>query len=198
MLFPTGQRSALHPSSHPAALLNGLVGVLILAVCAGCASVTGDPAKRTAGEMIDDQLIESAGKRQLNKADPQLKAGHIVIVSYNGVVLLTGQVESEALRTKAQRIIEGLKNVRVVHNEIQVAGPAGMIARTNDTWLTTKVKTKLIANKEVDADRVKVVTEDSVVYLLGMIPRIEAETAAQVARSVYGVQKIVKVFEYVE
>ena len=83
-------------------------------------------------------------------------------------------------------------------NEIEVGGPISYVARTNDTWLTGKVKTKLAADERVNANRVKVVTENGVVYLLGLLPRQQANDTVAIARSVYGVQKIVKVFEYLD
>ena len=165
----------------------------------GCATITGDdPGARTPGAIIDDEFIERIAHREISKADERLKAGNVDVISFNGIVLLTGQVESEELKAKAQSIVEGIRKARKVHNEIEIGGPTSMVARTNDSWLTTKVKLKLVNNKDVDADRVKVVTVDGVVYLMGLVPRGQAELAVDVSRSVFGVQKIVKVFEYVD
>ena len=90
-----------------------------------------------------------------------------------------------------------MRKVRTVHNELEIAGPTTMMARTNDAWLTTKVKTVLITNPETDAGRVKVVTENGVVYLMGLLSRTESEAAVEKTRQVFGVQKIVKIFEYI-
>lgn len=164
----------------------------------GCAMFGDDPRVRTPGTMIDDQVIETMVKRQIWNSDPGFDSSHLVAVSYNGVLLLAGQVESEALRQKAEEIARSMDKVRKVHNELQVGGPISMVARANDSWLTTKVKTKMIAADEVAGRKVKVVTENGTVYLMGLLPRAQADAAVEAARSVYGVQKIVKVFEYLD
>ena len=173
-------------------LLLGLVGLLT-----GCAVFSDDPRVRTPGTMLDDQVIETMVKRQIWNSDPGYDSSHLIAVSYNGVLLLAGQVESAELKRRAEEIARGLDKVRKVHNELQVGGPISMVARANDSWLTTKVKTKMLADAEVAARKIKVVTENGTVYLLGMLPRAEADAAVEAARSVYGVQKIVKVFEYI-
>jgi osmotically-inducible protein OsmY len=113
------------------------------------------------------------------------------------MVLLTGQVESDEIKSIAAASIKDLRKVRTVHNELEVAGPTSMMARTNDSWLSTKVKTALLSSSKTEGGRIKVVTENSVVYLMGLLTRSEAEAAVEKTRKVFGVQKIVKVFEYI-
>jgi osmotically-inducible protein OsmY len=172
-----------------------LIGLVCLT--AGCAMFSDDPRVRTPGTMFDDQVVESMVKRAIWNSDSAFDSAHLIAVSYNGVLLLAGQVESEALKQQAEEIASGFDKVRKVHNEIQVGGPISMVARANDSWLTSKVKTKMLADSEVAARKIKVVTENGTVYLMGMLPRDEADAAVEVARTVYGVQKIVKVFEYI-
>lgn len=160
-------------------------------------SMSENYSKRTTGTVLDDQSIENRAYANIANASPELRKAHIVVVSFNGVVLLAGQVPTSELRDLAEATVKGIRKVRAVHNEITVSGPTSMIARSNDTWLTTKIKTSMILSKEVDANRIKVVTENSVVYLLGLVTRDEAEAAVKVARKTYGVQKIVKGFEYI-
>ncbi len=93
--------------------------------------------------------------------------------------------------------VEPLRNVRKVHNELTVAGKTTLLSRTNDSWLTTKVKSALSAAESTDATRIKVVTENGVVYLMGLLTRAEADAAVDIARDIQGIQKIVKVFEYI-
>ena len=167
----------------------------------GCSSVTGptseDLGKRTLGTVWDDQMIESRGKANIRAAHEKLKKAHINITSFNGMVLLTGQVASEELKSAAAASINDLRKVRTVHNELEVAGPTALMARTNDSWLTTKVKTGLLSSSDTEGGRIKVVTENGVVYLMGLLTRSEAEAAVEKTRKVFGVQKIVKVFEYI-
>ncbi len=182
--------------------------LVILIFClglSGCSSVmkaSGSPisenySKRTTGTLLDDQSIENRAYANVANAAPELKTAHVVIVSFNGVVLLAGQVASNDLRDLAETTVKNMRKVKTVHNEITVAGPISLVARTNDTWLTTKVKSRMITSRDVDANRIKVVTENGVVYLLGLVTRDEADSAVNVTRQTYGVQKIVKVFEYI-
>jgi len=114
------------------------------------------------------------------------------------VVLITGQVASAEIKNQAEQVADSIEQVRRVHNELEIGGPISYIARTNDSWITTKVKSRLLADKHSHANQIKVVTENSVVYLLGTIPRDQAAQAVEVTKTVYGVQKIVKVFEYMD
>ncbi len=172
--------------------------VLLCLTLTACGIFSNDPRTRTPGRMFDDQVIETMVKQEIKKSDPGFDSAHLVAVSYNGVLLLAGQVATENLKEHAYQAAGRISKVRRIHNEIEVGGPISYVARTNDTWLTGKVKTKLAADKRVDATRVKVVTENGVVYLLGLLPRQEADDTVAIARTVYGVQKIVKVFEYLD
>ena len=173
----------------------------LLLVClpgfSGCSSYNGNkPDKRTPGALIDDQFIESVGKREIRLADLRFGSAHFSIVSMNGVVLLVGQVESGDLIDIAETALNSVSKVRTVHNELTVAGPISLLARSNDALLTSKVKAKLLANDRINSNRVKIVTEDSVVYLMGRITREKADIVVEIARNTSGVKKVVKVFEY--
>jgi len=166
---------------------------LIGFVLSGCVN---DPGRRTAGVVLDDEALEWVIKGEIKDSDPGFNGSHLVVVSYNGIVLLAGQVATEALREKAARVTQGLQRVRKVHNELTVSGPISLMARSNDSWLTTKVKSRLIVSDEANGAKTKVVTENGIVYLMGLLTREQADNAVKVAANVYGVQKIVKVFEY--
>ncbi|TQV80200.1 BON domain-containing protein [Exilibacterium tricleocarpae] len=171
----------------------------------GCVSVINatskdpikpDPGKRTFGTMIDDQRLETIAAVNIKKAHPALNNAHINVTSYNGVLLLTGQVKSAELRTLASETAAKIPKVRQVYNELQVQGKLSILARTNDSWLTTKVKTKLMAHRDISSNRIKVVTENGTVFLMGLLSHAEADRAAEVARTTGGVQKVVKAIEY--
>ena len=173
-----------------------LTALATLAAVGGCVSVTGnDPTLRTPRELLEDGRIEREAKAQL-AADEGLAANHINVVSYDGIVLLTGEVVDDALRVRAERAVGNVPNVRRVHNELQLGGATSLVARANDSWLATKVFSKFAADKAVDAARIKVVAESGVVYLIGVVPRDHADAAAEAARTVFGVRKVVKVFDY--
>ena len=164
---------------------------------AACSSITtDDPHARTPGVILDDQVVERMARQRIDQADELLRAGNVSVVCFNGIVLLTGQVENAALRSKAAAALDGIRKVRKVHNEIEVSGPTNYVARTNDSWISTKVRARLVANDAIESD-VGVTTEDGVVYLMGRVLRQDADAAVAEAQEVFGVRKIVKVFEYV-
>lgn len=155
-----------------------------------------DSTQRSFGRIVDDQIIETYVGANILKADEDFQSSNVVVTSLNGLVLLVGQVPSEKLRQLASQTAEKVRNVRRVHNEITVSGPISLPARTSDAWLTTKIKSRMIGTEGVNPLQIKVVVENGVVYLMGMVTREEAEQAVNVAQQAYGVQKIVKVFEY--
>ena len=151
----------------------------------------------SASETFDDSRNESLAKKRIRGAGLGLAKANISVTSFSGIVLLTGQVSSEDLISIASAEVEPLRNVRKVYNELTVAGKTSLLSRTNDSWLTTKVKSAFSTATFSDATRIKVVTENSVVYLMGLLTRAEADAAAEIAREIQGVQKIVKIFEYI-
>jgi len=183
------------------------IALAMSAALTGCATVLEathdgpiqqDPGQRSLGTYMDDQKIETVTTVNINKAHPELKAANINVNAFNGVVLLTGQVQDNDLRLLAGRTAQQVKNVRQVYNEIQVRGNVSLLASSSDAWLTTKVKSVLLANDEIDSGRIKVITENGVVYLMGLLTRAEAERAADVTRGIGGVQKVVKAVEYID
>lgn len=156
-----------------------------------------NPGHRTVGSYIDDEVIETLSLVNLNKGSEEMKASNISVTSYNGLVLLTGQAPSQAARAEAEQIVSNIRKVKKIHNEIKISGISSGISRTNDVWITTKVKAQLLTNKAVNGARIKVVTDNSTVYLMGLVSTQEAENAVNITRNIAGVEKIVKVFEYV-
>jgi len=180
------------------------VALLAAALLAGCAEtiivggVTGGVVasdRRTAGSFIDDEGIELKAASAISK-DEALKDVHINVTSLNGVVLLTGEAPEQAQLDKVLAHVRQVPRVRRVVNEVRLAPPTAYSSRLNDTWLTTKVKSKMVGDEKLDILNIKVVTENGVVYLLGLAKKAEADHAAEVARQVGGVQKVVKLFEY--
>lgn len=170
--------------------------LLFLVALQGCVSPSENLGKRTFGTKLDDNAIESRAKQNIKSAHPDLKRANFNVTAFNGVLLLTGQVSSPETRELAAKAVQDLRKVKQVHNELVVSGPISFMARTNDSWLSTKVKTAMLLDDEIEGGRIKVITEDGVVYLMGLLTRDESETAVQRTKKVFGVQKIVKVFEY--
>ena len=149
------------------------------------------------GETFDDSRNESLAKKRVRDANIGLAEANISVTSFDGILLLTGQVSSTDLIPIASAQVEPLRNVRKVYNELTVAGETSLLSRTNDSWLTTKVKSAFSTAEFSDAPRIKVVTEYGVVFLMGLLTRAEADAATNIAREIQGVQKVVKVFAYI-
>lgn len=156
-----------------------------------------DVGNRTLGNIIEDEAIELKVMVNLSKGSAPLAQSHINVKSFNGQVLLTGQVPNENVRQEAEQIVGQTREVKRIHNELEIAGPSSTIVRSNDIYLTSRVKLKLLSDKSIEGLRVKVVTENGIVYLMGLVSQREADQAVAIVREVPGVQRIVKVFEYV-
>jgi osmotically-inducible protein OsmY len=173
-------------------LLDGCAPAVI-AVGVGYGAVVAND-QRSTGAQLDDQTIEikvttTAGGRWGNEV-------HLNVTSYNGIVLLTGEAPSTIAQDEITKIAQTTDRVRTVQNEMVIGPVTDLGARTNDTYITSKVKTRLLEDEKLKALYIKVVTERSVVYLMGIVPRPEGEQAAQVAATTSGVARVVKVFEY--
>lgn len=172
----------------------------------GCAKIiavtTSEPIqiqtnKRTLGTKINDQQLETIARVNLNKASQQLEDAHINIDSFNGIILLTGQVPSGQLHSLAGATVGKINSVRQVHNELLTRSPTSFQERSKDSWITTKIKTKLVASS-IQSRRILIVTEAQTVFLMGLVSRYEAERITSVAQTTDGVKQVVKVFEYVD
>jgi osmotically-inducible protein OsmY len=165
---------------------------------AGSEPLEHDPGERSMGAQMDDETIETRAKVNIDAADKALKAAHINVISYNGYVLIVGQVPEQALKDKVSAIVTEIRDVRRIYNELEIAGNNSMMTRSSDTWITTKVKSNLLSNAETEGNRVKVVTENGVVYLMGLATRAEGDRIEEAASASQGVQKVVSVFEYID
>jgi len=179
-------------------LLGGCAAVIVGGAAVGASAVH---ERRSVGTMIDDEGIEWKVRSALNGDKNLSSQSHISVISVNEIVLLVGQTPTEAFRQQAGVLAKGVDKVRIVHNELTVAAPSTYMTRTSDSYITSKVKTSLFKVKghdDFDPTRVKVVTENGTVYLMGILYRSEAEDAAKQASRVGGVQKVVKLFEYLD
>lgn len=174
-------------------LINGCAPIIV-----GGAAATGvimAEDRRTIGTITEDEGIEF---KTLNRIGGKIKDAHINATSYNRTVLLTGEIADAAAKAEAEKIARAVENVRGVHNELQVAGNSALSARANDSYLTSKVKVRFVDAQKFNPIHVKVVTENSVVYLLGLVKRQEANEATEIARTTGGVRKVVRIFEYLD
>ncbi|UCC56756.1 MAG: BON domain-containing protein [Gammaproteobacteria bacterium] len=183
-------------------LSNSVYGCVPLVV--GGAAATGGAvaySRRSAGTFIDDESIELKTRLAILEEQDLNSQIHINIISYNGIVLMVGQAPTEELRTRAENIVSRTPKVRMVHNEMSIAAPSAFMTRSSDTVITGKVKTSILGvtgDNDNDGLRTKVVTENGVVYLMGLLSHAEADAVTNAARKVGGVQKVVKLFEYTD
>jgi osmotically-inducible protein OsmY len=176
-------------------LISGCAAPLLVAGgAAGGAAVAHD--ERSSQAILDDTVIETKAKDAIYQDPEMAKRVHINITSFNHIVLLTGEALSRSTRDKAVNIVRHLDKVRRVHNEVRIADLTGFTSRTGDSWITSKVKAKMVATKGFDSTRVKVVTEDGTVFLMGLVSKEVGKQAATIASKIAGVKRVVKVFEY--
>ncbi|EUJ11461.1 putative periplasmic or secreted lipoprotein [Methylophilaceae bacterium 11] len=176
------------------ALATQLVGCLPAVVGGAAAGGAMAADRRSSGIFVEDENIEL---KAVKKMETNLgENSHVNVTSYNRNVLLTGEVPDDAKKTLAESLLKEIANIRQVTNEITVGPKSSLGSRSGDTYITSKVKTQFITENRFPANYVKIVTENSVVYLLGIVTKEEGDAAVEIARNTDGVTKVVKVFEY--
>ena len=175
-------------------LLSGCVPLVIAGAAGGAALVVAD--RRSVGAQTDDEAIEL-------KMANNIGAGygdrvHVNVTSYNGIVLLTGEVPTPELKRSIEEIAKSTAKVRSVTDELSVGPVSSIGSRTNDSYITSKVKARFVEANKFAPNHVKVITERQVVYLMGLVRRTEADAAAQIAATTSGVVRVVKLFEYID
>ncbi len=175
-------------------MLQGCVAALIGAGAGTTVKVATDP--RTAGKQVDDTTLDSRISMKFRENSNDFIGSRIIATSYNGSVLLTGQANSEQ-SAKAESLAGEIEGINKIFNQIRSGDPVGPTTITNDAWITTKVKSQLVANADTKARNIKVVTENSEVFLMGIVTAEDGKAAAEVASKVYGVQRVTTVFNYI-
>ncbi|OGT53334.1 MAG: hypothetical protein A3E84_01840 [Gammaproteobacteria bacterium RIFCSPHIGHO2_12_FULL_42_13] len=175
---------------------------LALSLSSGCAQVATSGAQiiynhHSFKKSVDDQLITLQANQALYIKSTLFQNTSINISTYNAEVLLAGQVPTAWQKKQAEETVKAIPNVEHVYNFITVSPPPSTLKQVSDAWLTTKVKAKLVASEDVDGSKVKVVTEDGTVYLMGTLQQEEAQAAVEIASSTDGVENVVKIFSYI-
>lgn len=178
-------------------LLSGCIGAALIAG-AGAGALGGTVAydNRSIHNQFSDRMISDKATNQLMYNNQLQNKSNISVATYNGVVLLIGQVQTPELKQYATEVVQKIEGVKKTYNELEVSGSESTFASLGDSWLTSKVKAMLVRREGVPSTQIKVVTEDGIVYLMGIISKEQANQAADAARRVDGVRKVVEVFEY--
>ncbi|MDG2045990.1 MAG: BON domain-containing protein [Halioglobus sp.] len=160
-------------------------------------SIDDPPNKRTLGRMIEDDNIETKAMVNIHASNDAYENAHLVVVSYNGYVLLAGQVGDKSLKSRATSVVRKIQNVRRIYNELEVGPPISNLTSGKDSWVTSKIKSVLLTSDNIESSQIKVVTENSVVYLMGLVTEKEAKHVKELAADVSGVSKVVSLFEII-
>lgn len=188
----------MHPTRTNKASQLALNLLLATGIALGTAACTHN---RSMGTVLDDQTMEVRVIDAIYSAPDIDRESHIKVEAHNRTVLLTGETDTASKREQAGRLAKAVYNVERVVNEIEVSERANTGTRANNSWLTAKVNTTLVANKDLpgfDLDRVKVVTSNGTVYLMGELSHADADAITEVVRNIGGVDKVVKIFDYTD
>jgi osmotically-inducible protein OsmY len=187
-------------------LLPLLLITILSGLLSGCGSfmatmqsdtIEEDPGERTFGQQLDDENIETKAVVNIHAADEAYDEAHVIVVSYNGYVLLAGQVQTQALKIKATEVVRKIRDVRRIYNELEVSAPSSAMSRTSDSWITAKVKSWMLGSSEIEGGRVKVVTENGTVFLMGLASQDEEKRIVKMASGISGAQRVVSLLELI-
>lgn len=185
--------------------------LLIWGVVTGCSTLATGGAevsglsllhdRRTSKAIMTDERIEINAGVELNAHNEIRDLCHVNVTAYNGITLITGEAPTVELRNKIVGIVRVIAGVKLVHNQLVIAKPSSLASRSRDALITTKIKaslSKVVSLPGFDATRVKVVTENGSVFLMGLLHQNEGNVTAEIARRASDVKKVIKVFEYIK
>ncbi len=165
---------------------------------AGSATAGAIAYDKRGWKVMQQDRYTSYRAQSLINADKQLKdKTHISVATFNRTLLLVGQAPTTNLRAHAYAVVSKLPKVKRIYNQIVISAPSSLMTRSSDAWITTKAKAELLAQRGLKSSQIKVLTENGVIYLMGLITRPQAKIAANRVRKITGVQKVVKVFQYI-
>lgn len=172
--------------------------VFVAGAAAGAAAIAIAYDHRSIENTINDNHMANQIAEKLSRYKTFWDQSHIEVAVFNGVVLLTGQTPKKEWRELAGEVAKSASKGGRVYNQITIEGPTSSLTRTSDSWITTKIRSKMLANTDLKSSSIKVITENGVVYLMGVVTRKQADIAVDVARRVSGVQRVIKIFSYIK
>jgi osmotically-inducible protein OsmY len=175
-------------------LLQGCVAAAVVTIIGGASAATDE---RSIGTQLDDQKIEFEAYAKLSEQEALSDNTNLQVISVNGSVLIIGQAPNTYLRDLAIKSINEVDQVIQLHNQIRIGNTTSITTKSNDIWLTSKVKTALFGSDDLDPTNIKVVTENGEVFLMGLVTEAQANEAVTIARNVGGVNRVFKIFEYI-
>jgi len=170
--------------------------IFVVGAAAGAAAIAVVYDHRTIQNAVQDTTVTNKIVDKIRAVPALHNESHIEVTAFNDVVLLTGQTPNQEWKQRAEEIAKSVPDVSRVYNQISIEGTTSTLTRTSDSWITTKIKSQMLATEHLKSSSIKVVTESGVVYLMGIVTRQQADIAVDIARQVSGVQKVVKIFQY--
>lgn len=170
--------------------------IFVAGAAAGAAAIAVVYDHRTIQNAVQDTEIANKIADRISKAPYLHNESHIEVTVFNRIVLLSGETPKQEWRMQAEEIAKSVPDVARVYNQISIQGPTSSLTRTSDSWITTKIKSQMLATEDLKSSSIKVLTENGVVFLMGIVSRQQADTSVDIARQVSGVQKVVKIFQY--
>src|SRR3990167_4169846 len=170
--------------------------IFVAGAAAGAAAIAIVYDHRTIENTLEDAKLTNKIVAKIRHKPALSQDSHIEVTVFNRVVLLTGETPNAEWRTQAEQIANSVPGITRVYNQITIEGPTSSLTRTSDAWITTKVKSEMLATQDLKSGSIKVVTENGTVFLMGIVSQEQANIAVDIARQVSGVQKVVKIFQY--
>lgn len=170
--------------------------IFVAGAAAGAAAIAMVYDHRSIQNTLQDTSIANKIVSNLSAYKELWKESHIGVSVFNHIVLLTGETPKNEWKQLASEISKSVDGVDKVYNQITIEGPTSTLTRTSDSWITTKIRTEMLADQDLKSSTIKVVTENGVVYLMGMVTKEQADIAVDIARKVTGVQRVMKIFIY--
>lgn len=170
--------------------------IFVAGAAAGAAAIAMVYDHRTIKNTLEDTSIANKIVSNLSAYKELWKESHIGVTAFNHIVLLTGETPKKEWKQLASEISKSVDGVDKVYNQLTIEGPTSTLTRTSDSWITTKIRTEMLATQDLKSSTIKVVTENGVVYLMGIVSQGQAEIAVDIARKVTGVQRVMKIFSY--
>jgi osmotically-inducible protein OsmY len=170
--------------------------IFVAGAAAGAAAIAVVYDHRTIQNTLEDTDLANKIVDKYRAFPSIYKESHIEVTVFHRIVLLSGETPNAKLKQQAEEIAKSIPDVAHIYNQISIQGPTSTLTRTSDSWITTKIKSQMLATEDLKSSSIKVVTENGVVFLMGIVSQQQANTAVDIARQVSGVQKVVKIFQY--
>jgi osmotically-inducible protein OsmY len=170
--------------------------IFVVGAAAGAAAAAGVYDHRKVEKVVADEKLNNKVIIKINAIPYISDNNHINVTTFNQIVLLTGEATTPQIREEAESAARSVDGVNQVYNQILIKGPSSGLTRASDAWITAKIKTQMLATKDLKSSTIKVITENGTVYLMGIVNREQADGAVFIARQVNGVQKVIKIFQY--